>query len=213
MSLTRKKILNSIKDLVFDTDVVFCIGPTLCKESSGFTESTVFLDNNFVDFFSVVIGVAMSTNKRILVVVEDQYLLRYFNSMLQMAVSKCTNLFVIVVVTSLYEPSIRQVNLFNALRSVKGLLFNSGVLTHEYTNYFETKASIKQLKSIYYHTLGPVVGLVVASSNRVYNTNFDSIITRDLKSISEFIKNKEVGISIPESKRKVSDLDKIMKDK
>jgi len=213
MTMTRKKILNGIAALVFDTDIVFCIGNTLCREAPKFTETTVFLGDNFTDFFSVITGVAMTTDKRVLVIVEDQYLLRYFNSILQAAVSKCTNLFIIVVVTSLYEALVTQPNLFKALRSIKGILFNSGMLTHEYTRYLETKASIKQLKDIYYNTMGPVVGLVAVSSNRLYNINSDSIFTEELDTISEFIQNKEIETSIPEEKRRVLDLDKIMKVK
>jgi len=213
VTMTRKKILNGIKDLVFDTDVVFCIGSSLCKESPIFTETTVFLDDNFTDFFSVITGVAMATNKRVLIIVEDQYLLRHFNAMLQTSISQCTNLFMITLVTSLYEASVAQADLYNALRSVKGILFNSGILTHEYTKYFETKASIKQLKSIYYHTMGPVIGLVSVSSNRLYNTNTDDIFTEELNTISELIQNKEIETSIPEDKRKILDLDKIMKVK
>ncbi len=213
MTFTRKKILNGINDLVFDTDIVFCIGTTLYKESPKFTESTVFLNDNFTDFFSMITGVAMATSKRVLIIVEDQYLLRHFNSILQLAVSRCTNLFVIVLVTNLYETSVSQPNLFNALRSVKGMLFNAGVLVHEYTDYFETKANVKKLKDIYYNTIGPVVGMASATNNRLYNTNTDDIITKELNTISEFIQNEEVVTSIPESKRKISDLDKIMRDK
>ncbi len=213
MTMTRKKILNGIKTLIFDTDVIFCIGGTLCKEAPIFTESTVFLDDNFTDFFSVITGIAMATDKRILIIIEDQYLLRHFEAILQTATSKCTNLFIITLVTSLYEVSVTQANLFNALRSVKGILFNSGILTHEYTKYFETKASIKQLKDIYYSTMGPVIGLVSVSSNRIYNSNSEDIFTKDLNVVSEFIQNKEVESSIPEVKRKLTDLDKIMKVK
>jgi hypothetical protein len=210
MKLTRKRILNGISSLVFDTDIVFCIGATLYKEAPKFTESTVFLDNNFVDFFSVITGIAMSTDKRVLVIVEDQYLLRHFNAILQLAVSKCSNLFMIVIVTALYDASIPQVNLFNSLRSVKGVLFNSGVLAHDYTHYFESAAAIKQLKKVYLYTVGPVVGVAEVSNNKLY-ANVTNTITTDFEEISEFIKNKKEGVSEPKSKS--LDLDKIMKEK
>jgi len=211
MIITRKRVLTGIKDLVSQDDIVFCIGKTLSKEASIFTEHTIFIDDNFVDFLSIITGLAMTTERRVLIIIEDQYMLKYFNTILQIAVSKCTNLFIITIVTSLYDVVIPQTNLFNTLRSIKGILFNSGILTHEYTKYFETKASVKQLKGIYDSTIGPVIGLVAISSNRLYNVGDNVSTFKDLSDLGEYIQTTPTANLF--SKDKVSSLDDIMMDK
>ena len=208
--MTRKKILTGIKELITSTDVVFCIGASLCKESPIYNEGTLYINHDHMDMFAVALGIAMSTDKRVIVVAEDVYFLRYFNSILQASVSKCMNLFFIILVTELYDPTIKQHTIIKALRSVKGILFNTGVMTHEYSVYFNNKNSVSTLKNIILNTIGPAVGLVDITSNRIYDKEEPKEL--DLNKIISFIRNRELKTSMRKAQNKPFDLDAIMKE-
>ncbi len=208
--MTRKKILIGVKELITNTDVVFCIGSSLCKESPMYNEGTLYINNDYIDMFAVALGVAMSTDKRVIVVAEDAYFLRYFNSILQASVSKCMNLFFIILVTELYDYTVKQNTITKAFRSIKGMLFNTGMMTHEYSVYFSNKNSIRTLKNIILNTIGPAVGLVNITSNRIYSKEEPKKL--DLTNIISFIRNKELKTSMRKVQNKPFDLDVIMKE-
>ena len=210
--MTRKKALSNIKHLIDDSDIVFCIGKTLCEEAPVFTDGTFLVFNEYIDGFSLAIGTAITTTKRVIVIAEDGYLLRYFSSILQAAVSKCSNLFFIVLISNVYDTSLTQPTLTRYLRSIEGMLFNAGFLSHNYDKYFENKTSLNKLKSIYSRTIGPVVGLVSIKSNRLYNT--DSLIEKtDLRLFRKFILNNTTEILTEGVKTSPLNLDSIVKEK
>jgi len=208
--MTRKKVLTGIKELIASTDVVFCIGSSLCKESPIYNEGTLYVNNDHIDMFAVALGVAMATDKRVIVVAEDAYFLRYFNSILQASVSKCMNLFFIILVTDFYDSKVKQSTITKAFRSVKGMLFNTGMMTHEYSVYFNNKNSVSTLKNIILNTIGPAVGLVNITNNRIYDK--EEAKELDLNNIISFIRNKELKTSMRKAQNKPFDLDAIMKE-
>jgi len=211
--MNRKKFLNNVKDLVFENDIVFCIGQSLCNEAPELSKGTVFINDTHTDILSVALGVAMTTDKRVLLILEDQYLLSNFNAVFQIAVSKCTNLYLIVATSTLYTHEVAQTNLFNSIRSMVGVLVNTGMLVHEYSKYFETKKSLKLLKDIYSRTIGPVISFVVITNNRLYTTCGDTRNLEELNTLSEFIKDKSLETSLTEVNTPFFNLESIMKDK
>jgi len=208
--MTRKKVLAGIKELITDTDVVFCIGSSLCEEAPTYNDGTLYINNDYIDMFAVALGVAMSTDKRVIVIAEDAYFLRYFNSILQASVSKCMNLFFIILVTESYEAAIKQNTIMKAFRSMKGILFNTGMITHEYSIYFNNKNAVQTLKNIILNTVGPAIGLVDIDNNRIYNK--EELKKFKFSKIINFIRDRKLKTSIQKAQIKPFDLDAIMKE-
>lgn len=208
--MTRKTVLANIKNLISDSDIVFCIGKALCDEALVFTDGTFWVTDDYIDGFSLAVGTAITTTKRVIIIAEDGYLLRYYSSILQAAASKCTNLFFIILVSNSYNTVLPQCTLTESLRSIEGILFNTGFLTHNYSIYFKNKSSLNKLKLIYKRTMGPVIGLISVTSGRLYNSS-GSIKKTDINSFKKFIASKELKTSMEKIQQVPLNLDEIMK--
>lgn len=188
--MTRKGVLNGISVITQEDDIIIIVGETLCKEAIGIIDDALFIDNDFIDLFSIILGISLGTTKRVVLITEDSYLLRYYNSILQLAVSNNINLILFTLVSNLYTVSVNQSTLFSSVRAMKGVFFNMGLLVHDYTPYLDTKANIKKLKDMYIMTKGPVIGIVNIDNNRVYNKN--KLVQKN--NFSKFVKdiNKDI---------------------
>lgn len=210
--MTRKNILNSLKLVINASDVVFCVGESLCKECSLYTKGTMFIPYDIIDVFSMALGTAMATDKRVIVITEDYYLLNHFNSLLQAAVSECKNLFFIILVSKVFTPFVKQQTITNSLRSLKGILFNTGMLVHEYDVYFKNKESLLVLNNIINSSIGPAIGTVSVDNNRLYSKKVKHISVDAMTSMISFIRDTTIETSVSKGSNKLFDLDAIMKD-
>lgn len=161
-----KKVLTYIQDLTKEGVVIY-IGEELTSLAAGSEVNGVYkvTDNN-LDFISVAIGIAMVTDKRVFVVFDDNYLFRYLNKLLQASISRCNNLFFIVLATHNYSHSIKQNNLYNSVSSTKAMIYSMGFLTHVYTRFFKNKQEFKKLKKLFKRSLGPAFGIVEVDNNK-----------------------------------------------
>lgn len=209
--MTRLKVLRDFQHIISSSDVVFCIGEFICTDASPYTEGTFFFPEVTVDTISIALGVAMATDKKVFVVLEDSCFLEHLNSMLQAAVSNCKNLYFLILVTNNYVPSVKQPTVSNALRSLKGIIFNAGVIVHEYDPYFKNKKGLAVLKSILNDSIGPVVGFVNITNRRVNNKG--RYCMESIDPMIKFIRNRELGTSVKKLEKKPFDLDAIMKEK
>lgn len=171
--MTRKKIFAGLKDILLPTDIVFCVGKYLCREAPKFNNEILFFENENIDLLSVVLGLSSAVDHRVIILIEDNYMLKYFSSMLQLAVSKNRNLHIFVITTGVYVNKVKQPNIYNSLKSIKGTLFNSGFIVHDYTKYLEDKSSVKKLKNFYKSVQGPMVSLIKVTNNRLYNKEME----------------------------------------
>jgi len=184
MKTTLKKVLMYYDSILTDNDIVFYIGKNIYNEaSSNKLVGRYYVDNESIDYFSIVLGLAMTTTKRVIIIFEDSYLLRYFNTLLQAGVSKLTNLFFVVLITNKYVHSIKQSTIFSFLKSSKGVLFEAGFLIHTYTKFFNNKSSLKQLKDTYNRIKGPAIGIIYIENNKLSKISNDHEFKFD-----EFIK-------------------------
>jgi len=205
--MTRNKVLKQLALLLEEDNVIFYIGKYICRECVFKTEGTLFIEDEYMDGISLALGVAMGTEKKVIVVLEDKYLLQYLNSMTQVAISKCTNLFFLCLKTDRYCPTIQQNTVTNSLRAFSGILFNMGMLAHNYSKYFETITDIKKLKNIYLSTIGPVIGIVSISNNRIFGKQ--QIHDFDITSFIKFVNRKQ---ETKEENKDILDLDKVLEE-
>lgn len=166
--MDRKKLLSNIKSIISPQDRLLFLGTTICSEYNGLIDNNIALmPDSTIDYFSIMLGMAMSKSNRFFCVCEDNYLLRHFTSILQIAASKCINIFIIILVTEEYSDNNELPTIYSSLRSTKGIIFNAGILSHDYTAYLKNKTSIAQLVNILHGTLGPVISLVNVEDKRL----------------------------------------------
>ena len=57
--------------------------------------------------------------------------------------------------------------IYRGIRFMKGVVFNLGILSHDYTAYLKNKVTVKQLSDILKNTIGPVVGTVTITDTKL----------------------------------------------
>lgn len=167
--MNRRRIFSGFTKILPKDVVIFCIGKELISEAKFETFGGVcYFDDLSVDYLAIALGIAMASKKRIFLFCEDSYLMRYINTVAQISVSGCTNMYVMVFRTSVYSNNLYIPSLAKTIRSLKATLFNLGVLVHDYTIYFESANSVTKLKGILIKSLGPLVALIDVDNKRLY---------------------------------------------
>jgi len=173
--MDRKKALGYLELVVSENDVLVLVGPTISiSYSNNESSNTILLMDECIDYFSVILGLSIVVDKRFFLVCEDRYLLRHFGTLLQIAVSKCKNIFIIVMATEEHCECTNMPTIYKGIRSMKGVIFNLGILSHDYTAYLKNKATAKQLSDILNSTIGPVIGLVNIDDKAVGKGSMES---------------------------------------
>lgn len=181
--MNRKKALDYIEYMFPSDDMIIYIGETLCGEVHNTDrEFAILMDKDYLDYFSLALGIAMTTEKRIILVCEDYYVLKYFKSVVQISVSQCKNIVILVLVTGEYAAAGGQPTIFNSIRSPKGVFFNMGLLTHDYTNYFKNKGTLKSIIDMLTRFNCPVVGLIRVENKKLYVNDIPKVGLADLTS-------------------------------
>lgn len=196
--MTRKKAMNAIMDLLSEPDIVFVSGTEIYGELIN-KENIMYIES-MIDPISLALGVSVTTHRKVVLVIDDNNLLKFINSLVQVLASKQKNIYIIVINTGYYLSNIRQSNLFNTIRNFKGLIFNMGILVHDYTAYFENKTSINKLINIYRNTIGPVISIINVTNNRIYNKkDFSSFDLPNFNKFIEFVRNTKYETTIEPS--------------
>jgi len=174
----RKKALSYIESIFIEENntVVFYIGKYLAYESNN--SSVVKVLSN-TDWFSIIFGLSMCFGKKMIVVCEDFYLMRYLNSAVQIAIGKPKNIIILCLVTDTYLLGCKQNTLFNSVNSMKGLLFGAGFLVHDYTAYFKNKTELKNLSSRLRTIEGPLFSSISVDDDKMFNIGKDECNFKD----------------------------------
>ena len=182
-----KKVIAYLQELLLG-EITFYIGPTIIsllnKELKTLNGVYTVPDIN-LDFISIAAGLAMTTTKKVNIVMDDNYLFKNFNVMLQAAAGRCPNLFLFVLVTKKYEHALQQVNLYNSVRSIKGSIYEMGYLTHIHTRFFKNKVLFNKFKKLYYNMIGPAVGIIEVNN---INDRIDTTWENDAQLFIDFVR-------------------------
>lgn len=170
--MTRNKVMFSLLKMISKDDVIFCVGSELVGESrfENYPGFMGFLDTS-IDYLAIALGVAMASQHKVIVLCDDAYLLANLTALSQIGVSECTNLYILVFRTSSYGSGLLQPTILNSIRSIKGVLFNFGVLVHDYTPYFKDNYTVKMAASIFNKSLGPLVASIDIDNLKLYSKN------------------------------------------
>lgn len=172
---TRNKVMAELLKVLNIDNIIICVGEDLIKESKFINyPGFVGVSDISINYIAVALGIAMASKYKVILLCDDAYLLRYINTMAQVGVSECINFYVLVFRTSSYSNDLMHSTLLKVIRSIKGVLFNFGILVHDYTPYFKEASTIKVVSSIFNKSLGPLVANIDIDNLRFYNKNYPS---------------------------------------
>lgn len=170
----------------------------LCSEAfKNDREGNFYMGNINGMTASFGLGVAMCTDKRVFIFISDGEFLREFGATPQLAVSKCNNVFYIILHSGRYISSGGQLNIFGEVKAPKGLLFNLGFLVHDYTHYFRNKGAKNSISKLFKRVIGPLAVLV--NVDHAVNDKLDDPVYYNAALKNRFINfvlNKDLGTSI-----------------
>lgn len=153
-------VKNIINKTLKDDDFILVYGETLCKDISIYDDDRIlYLKQDFN--ISVIIGLAMCTDKRLFLFCSDSDLISNLDVFSQIALSKLKNV-VCVILKTKYDEDKSMPSLSNELLSIKGMLFNMGFIVHDYSHFFK-KVLSKKVKIYFDRLTGPICVIIKAS--------------------------------------------------
>jgi hypothetical protein len=178
------------------SDVAVFIGEDICKEAASYRDSpaNVFLPDTIDYLISFTIGMAIATDKKIFVFCEDQYFIRNMSELMQAGVSKCRNLFFILLINGRHTSVDVAPLIFDSVNSRHGILYNMGFLVHDYTKHFNNSRNpIKDIREFWKRSRGPLA--ILLHTDKGTKNLEDIAITKTLCTVSEFIQDETIKSS------------------
>ena len=191
--MKRQKLIETIVSFLSPNDIIVFCGEALCKSAYAINKDNFYYTKGTYGL-GVALGISMCTDKRVFVFCRDAELVSDLSIMAQMSAGHSSNLFCIVLNEGYYQEIANQPTITKGLYSIKGLLFNYGFITHDYTHFFKGHINKKLLTATIERIKGPMVIVIDVSPGLVkaeekVPKNLDSRITSLILD-----KNKETSL-------------------
>jgi len=186
--MKRFTVVKEFLNALGDSDVAIFSGKELNKEAFEYDrEGNFYVADNELTM-ALALGVAISTDKKVFVFCNDCDFIRDLSSIVQMSISKCRNIFCVILNSGIYQEEGGQPTLLNSMYSPKGIVFNTGMIVHDFTPLFKNKTSLKELKNTVRGLKGPLSVFIGVDKGLKKDLNDVNISETDLrKRISSFI--------------------------
>lgn len=194
--MTRYMTLKTFLKKVYSEDILIFTGNGLSQEAYNFdAENHFYFLDNFGVSIPFALGLAMCIERRVFVFVGEGDLIRNLGSMVQVAASKCKNMFVVVLNNDCYEEVGGYPNVFQNIRNFRGLLADLGMLMFDFTSQMDSRHPLDALADNVDRLVGPSAVLIkVSNSNKKYKKEIDlspeEITNRLEKNIYDGIQSK-----------------------
>ncbi len=195
--MRRYSVIKSFTNLLKSNDIVIFSGKDMCTEAYQYDKPGYFYINDvFGISVSFALGVALSTDKRVFVLVGEGDLLRELAVLGQVAVSKCKNIFVIILDNGVYQSAGNHPNIFDSFMSKKGFIYNLGCLVHDFTFHFKNKYFV-EVQSAVDRIRGPMIILIDVDKGIKKGTSDNKLTPIKQKNkFIKFVQNKELGTEL-----------------
>jgi hypothetical protein len=191
--MKRYSVIKSFTGLLKDSDIAIFSGKDMCVEAYQYDKPGYFyINDTFGVSLSFALGVALSTDKRVFIFVGEGDLLRELAVIGQVAVSKCKNMFVIILDNGVYQSAGNHPNIFSSFMSKKGFIYNLGCLVHDFTFHFKNKYFV-EVKSAVDRIRGPMIILIdVDKGIKKGLTGSKMTPIKQKNKFMKFVQNKEL---------------------
>lgn len=151
---------------MLDCDVGIFVGEGICREAAPYLGegSYMFFPDSEDNIISMVLGMAIGTDKRVFLFCEDNYMIRNISELMQVGIAKPRNLFLVLFTSGEYPGVPDTPNIFASANSRHGTLYELGFLVHDYKNQFKfSRNPITFVKQTWDRVRGPLAVIMVTS--------------------------------------------------
>lgn len=172
--MKRYNVIKLFSSYLKENDLIIFAGTNICKEAYlNDREGNFYIEDETGLGLSLALGIALNTDKRVFLLCDDYYFIKDLSAVLQAALSKCTNLFLVVLNSGEYQYSGHNTTTFRSIPAFKTVMFGAGFLINDYTRHFSNVHSAKGAKNLLKNLHGPVV--IVIDIDLGENKNIDKI--------------------------------------
>lgn len=195
--MKRYVMLKNFISTLEDNDIAIFTGSEMCKEAYEYDRpASIYIEDSHGFGISVALGLAMGTDKRVFVFIGEGDLLRQLSALVQMKASLCPNIFLVLVNNSAYQSAGKFPNIMEAVKSIKAMIFNIGLVVFDFTIYFKRK-DYKLMNQFIKNIRGPMAILVNVDLGLKKNLSKIDITPKDmLERVKDVIINEEIGTSL-----------------
>jgi hypothetical protein len=191
--MRRYSVVRILAGALEKGDIGIFTGDDICSEAFAYhKEGNLYLPYD-EGIFSIGLGMAMNTTKRVFIFCDDAYFLKNMGEVLHIAASKCRNVFIVALVSGVYSGDAKHPTIFKSIHSPIGMLFNMGFMVHDYKRHFKNSRNpVKEIRAIWQKSRGPLAVIIeVENSTKTFPDNYPTE-EKSLADIIRFIQNKEI---------------------
>lgn len=198
--MKRQGVIKLFSSYLKENDLAIFAGNNICKEAYLYDrKGNFYVEDETGIGLSLALGMAMCTDKRVFIFCDDYYFLKELSASMHIALSKCKNIFLVVLVSGEYQHTGRNPTVFKEVPAFKTILFGMGFLINDYTKHFETVQSSKSVKSILKNLYGPVVILMYVDLGENKKVEEISLtIVERVKRLTEFLSVEGTSSYVPQ---------------
>jgi hypothetical protein len=196
--MKRYKVVKDFIACLKENDIAIFAGEELSKEAFQYDrEGNFYIMDSPGVAAPLALGVAMNSDKRVFVFCGDGEFLTEIGAYAQASVSKCKNIFCVILDNDCYQTAGGPPTIFRSLNSAMGTLFNFGFTTFNYTPHFKGRVSIPNMYKKIENIVGPVAILITLDKGVKSGLEDITLSKKELSDrLSNFIKDREIGTSL-----------------
>lgn len=180
--MKRHGVVKLFSSYLNEDDLAVFAGKDICGDAYLYDrQGNFYMDEESGIGIPMAFGMSMGTEKRVFVFCEDYYFLKNLSTAMHIGVSRCKNIFLIILVSGEYQYSGANPTIFNEISSVKALMFNAGFMINDYTKHFSTVQSSKGIKQILAYIQSPlfaVININLGKSNKMCDVGLTMVEQR-----------------------------------
>lgn len=184
--MKRYSIVRILSNAMEEGDIGVFIGDGICREAFAYDRPGNLYLEPHDNMFSVVLGLASCTQRRVFMFCDDEYFLRNMSELAHIAISRCENIYIILLVSGKYISVGKHPTIYDSVSSMHGILFNMGFIVHDYKRHFKnSKNPVKEINVIWSRIRGPLA-VILRTDEGI--RNFKDDYPSEKSSISKVMK-------------------------
>ena len=196
--MKRQQVIKLFSSYLKNNDLVIFAGGNICKEAYlNDREENFYIEDETGIGLSLALGIAINTDKRVFLFCDDYYFIKDLSAVLQASLSKCKNLFLVVLNSGEYQYSGHNSTIFRSIPAFKTVMFGAGFLVNDYTMHFSNVLSSKGIINLLENLHGPV--FIVIDIDIGENKNIDKIdltIEEKLERLTAFLSKEGTSLVV-----------------
>jgi hypothetical protein len=198
--MKRQSIVKLFSGYLKNNDLAIFAGNNICREAYLYDRpGNFYVEDETGIGISLALGMAMCTDKRVFIFCDDYYFLKRLGSSIHIALSKCRNIFLVVLASGEYQYSGHNPTIFNEINAVKTMMFGAGFIINDYTKHFNDVHRDKIVKNMLNNLYGPLfVVIYVDLGENKKAGKVDLTVVEKVKRLTTFLSTKGTSLYMPQ---------------